>query len=41
MPPGEHDEMVELVPRVMAEAGSLSVPMEVNLSFGPNWAEAK
>ncbi|MGI9119974.1 MAG: DNA polymerase I [Acidimicrobiales bacterium] len=41
VPPDEHDAMVELVSTTMAGACQLSVPMEVNLSFGASWAEAK
>jgi DNA polymerase-1 len=39
--PGEHDAAGELVPRCMAEAADLRVPLEVNLAFGPSWADAK
>jgi DNA polymerase-1 len=41
VPPDEHDLAAELVPRIMAEAFVLDVPLEVNLSFGPTWAAAK
>ena len=41
VPPEEHDEMAELVRSTMADACSLSVPLEVNLSFGKSWDEAK
>ncbi len=41
VPPEEHDTMAELVPGVMAGACDLQVPLEVNLSFGPTWADAK
>ncbi|NNC80781.1 MAG: DNA polymerase I, partial [Acidimicrobiales bacterium] len=38
--PEEHDQMAELTTRVMADAFELRVPLEVNLAFGPSWAEA-
>jgi DNA polymerase-1 len=41
VPPEEHDEMAKLVTDVMANACDLQVPLEVNLSFGPTWADAK
>jgi DNA polymerase-1 len=41
VPPHEHDAMAELVVATMAGACDLSVPMEVNLSFGASWADAK
>ena len=41
VPPEEHAAMAELVEATMAGAGDLSVPMEVNLSFGTSWADAK
>ncbi|HSH59969.1 MAG TPA: DNA polymerase, partial [Acidimicrobiales bacterium] len=41
VPPDEHDAMAELVVATMAGACELSVPLEVNLSFGGSWAEAK
>jgi DNA polymerase-1 len=41
VPPSEHDAMRTLVTDTMAEACSLSVPLEVNLSFGDSWATAK
>jgi DNA polymerase-1 len=39
--PDEHDVMADLVPDVMGTAFDLRVPLEVNLSFGPTWADAK
>lgn len=39
--PSEHDAMAELTTQVMADAFDLRVPLEVNLAFGPSWAEAK
>ncbi len=41
VPPEEHHAMCELVVATMAEACELSVPLEVNLSFGASWADAK
>ena len=41
VPPEEKDAMAELVRKVMADAADLSVPLEVNLSFGDSWATAK
>ncbi|MBW3574915.1 MAG: DNA polymerase I, partial [Actinobacteria bacterium] len=40
-PPDEHDDVAALVVETMAGACELSVPLEVNLSFGASWAEAK
>ena len=41
VPPPEHDAAAALVRQQMAEAFSLRVPLEVNLAFGANWADAK
>ena len=41
VPPEEHDAMAALVPGVMGSACDLQVPLEVNLSFGRTWADAK
>jgi DNA polymerase-1 len=41
VPPAEHDAMAELVRTTMGAACDLSVPLEVNLSFGDSWATAK
>ena len=41
VPPDEHDHAAELVRHVMGAAFDLRVPLEVNLAFGPNWADAK
>ena len=41
VPPAEHDPVAELVVEAMAGAAELSVPLEVNLAFGPTWADAK
>lgn len=39
--PAEHDEVAALTVATMADAFDLRVPLEVNLSFGASWAEAK
>jgi len=39
--PEEKDDMGALTTKVMADAFDLRVPLEVNLAFGPSWAEAK
>ncbi|HSL57879.1 MAG TPA: DNA polymerase I [Acidimicrobiales bacterium] len=39
--PVEHDEVAALVVDTMADAFELRVPLEVNLSFGASWADAK
>ncbi len=41
VPPDEHDRAAELTVRTMAGAADLDVPLEVNLAFGPSWADAK
>ncbi len=41
VPPEEHDPMAELVVEAMSGACELSVPLEVNLSVGASWADAK
>ncbi|WP_426572385.1 DNA polymerase I [Aquihabitans sp. McL0605] len=41
VPPEEHDEVAELTLSVMHGAAQLRVPLEVNLSFGKTWADAK
>ena len=41
VPPDEHGEVARLVVETMAGACELSVPLEVNLSVGASWAEAK
>ena len=33
--------MATMTTEIMADAFDLSVPLEVNLAFGPSWAEAK
>ncbi|HEX6425686.1 MAG TPA: DNA polymerase I [Acidimicrobiales bacterium] len=41
VPPAEHDPAAKLVVEAMSAAVDLSVPLEVNLSFGDTWADAK
>ncbi|HEU0171416.1 MAG TPA: DNA polymerase I [Acidimicrobiales bacterium] len=41
VPPAEHDSAAKLVVDAMSGAVELSVPLEVNLSFGKTWADAK
>jgi DNA polymerase-1 len=41
VPAEEKDDMAALVRDVMGAAADLSVPLEVNLSFGDSWATAK
>ena len=41
VPPEEHELIAGLVPEVMGAAFDLAVPLEVNLSFGRTWADAK
>jgi DNA polymerase-1 len=41
VPPSEHDEAADLTRSVMRDAADLRVPLEVNLSFGTSWADAK
>ena len=41
VPPAEREAMTDLTTTVMADAFDLRVPLEVNLAFGPSWAEAK
>jgi DNA polymerase I len=41
VPPTEHDSAAKLVVEAMSGAVELSVPLEVNLSFGKTWADAK
>ena len=39
--PDERDHMATMTTEIMADAFDLRVPLEVNLAFGPSWAEAK
>jgi DNA polymerase-1 len=41
VPPAERDAAADLVVKAMSGAVELSVPLEVNLAFGPTWADAK
>ncbi|MGH9118498.1 MAG: DNA polymerase I [Acidimicrobiales bacterium] len=41
VPPDEHDRAAEVTLDAMAHAADLRVPLEVNLSFGRTWADAK
>jgi DNA polymerase-1 len=41
VPDDEHDEVGELVVRLMQDAAQLDVPLEVNVSWGDTWASAK
>ncbi len=41
VPPAEHARAAKVVVEVMTGAVELSVPLEVNLAFGPSWADAK
>ena len=41
VPEGEHDGVAELTVATMAEAYNLRVPLEVHLSSGHTWADAK
>ncbi|HEX8802645.1 MAG TPA: DNA polymerase, partial [Acidimicrobiales bacterium] len=41
VPPAERDAAVELVVGAMSGAAELRVPLDVNLAFGPTWADAK
>ena len=41
VPPDEHDHVAGLTDDVLRHAADLSVPLEVNLSFGDSWATAK
>ena len=41
VPPDEHEPAAEMMVAAMAGAVELHVPLEVNLSFGPTWADAK
>ena len=39
--PAEHDPVTAIVLDVMRHAFEMNVPLEVNLAFGPTWADAK
>ena len=41
VPAEEKDEVAQMVTDLMGDAFDLRVPLEVDLAFGPNWADAK
>jgi DNA polymerase-1 len=41
VPPAERDQSAKLVVDAMSGAAELRVPLDVNLAFGPTWADAK
>ena len=41
VPPDEHDRAAAITLDAMRGAADLRVPLEVNIAWGPNWAEAK
>ena len=41
MPPKKVDELGALVTEVLSGAAELRVPLEVNLTVGDSWADAK
>jgi DNA polymerase-1 len=41
VPPGEREAAADLVIDAMGHAAELRVPLDVNLAFGPTWADAK
>ncbi|HEY7071116.1 MAG TPA: DNA polymerase I [Acidimicrobiales bacterium] len=41
VPPAEREAATDLVVDAMSHAVELSVPLEVNMAFGPTWADAK
>jgi DNA polymerase-1 len=41
VPDDEHDAVGELVVRLMRDAATLDVPLEVNVTWGETWASAK
>jgi DNA polymerase-1 len=41
VPPAEHDAVAALTEEVLTGVAELRVPLEVDLAFGPSWAEAK
>jgi DNA polymerase-1 len=38
---GDEDAVGELTHQTLVGAAELRVPLEVNLAFGPSWADAK
>jgi DNA polymerase-1 len=41
VPPAEHDQAAAITVAAMGAAADLDVPLEINLAFGPTWADAK
>ena len=41
VPPAEREAATDLVVEAMGHAADLRVPLDVNLAFGPTWADAK
>ncbi|HJM36015.1 MAG TPA: DNA polymerase [Acidimicrobiales bacterium] len=41
VPPEEEEHVLEKVPEIMKNAYDLRVDLEVNMSFGSTWADAK
>ena len=39
--PSQRDQVASLTEEVLVGAAELRVPLEVDLAFGPSWAEAK
>ncbi len=39
IPPAERDQLVEVVPELMAKVYALKVPLQVDLKIGPNWQD--
>jgi DNA polymerase-1 len=39
IPPSERDQLIEVVPDLMATAYPLNVPLQVDLKLGPNWQD--
>jgi DNA polymerase-1 len=37
--PGEREQLIEVVPDLMARAYNLKVPLQVDLKLGPNWQD--
>ncbi len=41
VPPGEKEQATQVVIESLSNAFDLAVPLEINLSFGATWADAK
>lgn len=39
IPPAEQEELVAVVPDLMAKVYALKVPLQVDLKIGPNWQD--